>query len=218
MELSQIIRARQSVRRYKDREVTGEDLTRILDAGRMAPSGKNCQNWHFIVIRNKELMKKIGAAILEKNEEIASRMDQKDPEKGLRFRKFVKNFTMFYLDAPVLVVVYATGYYPSGYHEMTFAGYPQEALDKLFTRNPSMQNIGAAMENMTLAAIDLGYGSCWMTGQNYAAEEIEAVIKKEVGFSREGWFLACMLAIGVPQEGLRSPATKELNEICTFVD
>jgi nitroreductase len=218
MEFKDVIHLRQSVRKYKDQDVTPEDLTKILDAGRVAPSGKNSQNWHFVVIRNQELMHKIAQAIRDKNEEISIALDKKDEEKGLRFRKFVKNFTLFFLDAPVLVVVYATTYYPSGYYEYVAADYPKEALEDLLMRGPSMQNIGACVQNMSLAAVDLGYGSCWMTGQNYAAKEIEAVIKEEIGFEKDGYFLSCMLSIGVPQEGLRSPSKKELTEICTFVD
>ncbi len=217
MELKDTIYKRQSIRKYTDEDVTQEDLETILDSARVAPSGKNCQNWHFVAIRDEALKQKIGQVIVDKNEEIAQKMDEKDPEKGLRFRKFAKNFTLFGIKAPVLIAVYATVYYPSGYHEYVFADYPREDIDKLFHRNPGMQNIGAAVENMTLTAIDLGYGSCWMTGQNYAADEIEAVLKEEIGFEKEGFFLACMLAIGVPQEGARSPGKKELSEICTFV-
>jgi len=218
MELKEVIYKRQSVRKYTEQDVKQEDIEKIIDSARVAPSGKNCQNWHFVVIRSKDLKEKIGSAIIDKNEEIAEVMDKKDEEKGLRFRKFAKNFTLFFLNAPVLIVVYTTTYYPSGYHELTFAEYPKEDIDKLFIRNPGIQNIGAAVENMTLTAIDLGYGSCWMTGQNYAADEIEAVIKQETGFEKEGYFLSCMLAVGVPQEGLKSPAKKELSEICTFID
>lgn len=82
-----------------------------------------------------------------------------------------------------------------------------------------MQNIGAAMENMTLQAVELGYGSCWMTGQNYAADEIEQVIERQTGFQKkEGSFLACMLVLGVPQGEAKSPTKKPLTEVCTFVD
>lgn len=217
MELRDAIYKRQSIRKYTEQDVSQEDLEKILDAGRVAPSGKNCQNWHFVVIRDKELKQKIAQAILDKNEVIAQKLDEKDPNKGLRFRKFAKNFSLFFLDAPVLIVVYATVYYCTGYDEYIFAQFPQEDIDKLIIRNPGMQNIGAAVQNMVLAAADLGYGSCWMTGQNYAAEEIEAVIKEETGFEKKGYFFACMLPIGVPQEGTKSPGRKELSEICTFV-
>jgi len=217
MQLKDIIYKRQSVRKYTQQDVSQEDLEKILDSARVAPSGTNVQNWHFVITRNQGLKEKIAQAILDKNEQIALKMDKKDEKKGQRFRKFVKNFTLFFLDAPVLIAVYATFYPPSGYHELIFAEYPQEEIDKLHIRNPGMQNIGAAVENMTLTAIDLGYGSCWMTGQNYAADEIEEVFKKEAGFEKEGYFLACMLAIGVPQEGIKSPEKRKLNEICTYV-
>ena len=168
MELKDIIYKRQSVREYTDAEIPKEDILKILDAGRVAPSGKNCQNWHFVVIRERDLRNKIGQAILDKNEEIAVEMDRKDPEKGLRFRKFVRRFTLFGMEAPVLIAVYATEYKPDGWAELTFAEYPQDVIDELYIRNPGMQSIGAAVENMTLTAIDLGYGSCWMSGHSYA--------------------------------------------------
>ncbi|MFA5635474.1 MAG: nitroreductase family protein [Anaerovoracaceae bacterium] len=216
MELKDVIYKRQSIRKYTDQKVSQEDLEVILDAGRVAPSGKNSQNWHFVVIRDRGLKEKIGQAILDKNEMIAKKMDEKDPEKGLRFRKFAKNYSLFFLDAPVLIVVYAEPYHCSGYAEYKFAEFPQEYVDKLSIADPGLQNIGAAVQNMFLTATDLGYGCCWMTGQNYAAEEIEEVIKEETGFDKEGFFLACMLPIGVPQEGARSPGRKDLSEICTF--
>jgi nitroreductase len=217
MELRDVIYKRQSIRKFTDQDVSQQDLERILDAARVAPSGKNRQNWHFVVIRDHDLMQKIADAILDKNELIAKKMDEKDPEKALRFRKFTKNFSVFFLGAPVLIVVYASAYYPSGYKEYLLADYPQEEIDKLFYSNPGMQNIGAAVENLVLTAVDLGYGTCWMTGQNYAAEEIEAVIKKEAGFEKEGFSLACMLPLGVPQQGAKSPDKKKLSEICTFL-
>ena len=217
MELRETIHKRQSIRRYKNQDVRQEDLLAILDAGRLAPSGKNSQNWHFIVIRDRDLMEQIAQVILSKNEGISAAMERKDPEKGEKFRKFVKNFTLFYLQAPVLLVVYSATYYPSGYHELAFIDAPAEQLEDLLARNPGFQSLGAALENMSLAAVDLGYGTCWMTSQNYAAKEIEALLKQEIGFEKDGYSLACMLSIGVPEDNQKSPPRKPLEEICTFV-
>lgn len=216
MELMEAIKKRQSVRKFKDEAVKKEDLLSILDAARLAPSGKNSQNWHFLVVTKEEHKEAIGRIIAEKNESISAKMDEKDEEKGLRFRKFAKNFTLFSVKAPVLIVTFATTYYPSGYHEYVFADYPQEEIDKLFKRNPGMQNVGAAMEHMCLRAVELGYGTCWLTSQNYVAEELENYIKTELGFEKEGYFLVSMLALGVPEEGARSPGRMELDEIVTF--
>ncbi len=219
MELQEVLYTRQSIRHYKDGDVPEEDIIKMVKAAGTAPSGKNVQNWHFIAIKNKDLMDKISDTIVAKNEEIALEIDKKDSERGAKFRKFVKNFTLFFLKAPVLVVVYTANYYPSGYHELTFMDAPKKATDDiLLRRNPGMQSLGAAIENFTLSAIDLGYGTCWLTSANYAAAEIEQLLRDEIGFEKEGYFMAAMLTLGVPQDNPKSPKKKELAEIYTFVE
>lgn len=217
MELMDLVTKRQSVRKFTQQDVPMEDLLKMIDAAKYAPSGKNVQNWHFVITKNKELFEKIGEAILKKNETIASKMRLLDEDKANRFEKFAKNFTLFYKNAPALVLVFACDYFPSGYPEMTLIGSSKYETEKLFWRNPGMQNIGAAMENFTLRCMELGYGSCWMTSQNYAADEIEAIIKETGGFEKEDFHLAAMLAVGVPAGELKSPAKKTLEEIYTII-
>lgn len=43
------IRARRNVRSFEDRPIPREDLERILEAGRRAPSANNRQKWDFII-------------------------------------------------------------------------------------------------------------------------------------------------------------------------
>jgi nitroreductase len=50
METWDTIRARRNVRQYADRSIAGEDLERILEAGRRAPSASNWQPWNFVVV------------------------------------------------------------------------------------------------------------------------------------------------------------------------
>ena len=217
MELMELIQKRQSIRSFKAQDVPMDDLLKMVDAARVAPSGKNIQNWHFIITKNKELFEIIGNTIMDKNEEIANKMDAVAEDKANRFRKFAKNFTLFYQKAPALVMVFACDYFPSGYPEMNLIGSSKFETEKLFWRNPGMQNIGAAMENFTLRCVELGYGSCWMTSQNYAADEIELILKQEHGFEMDNFHLAAMLAVGVPQEQQKSPAKKNLEEIYTII-
>ena len=61
------IKKRQSVRSYQDKEVPEEILQQILEAGRLAPSAKNTQSWKFIVVKDKDLRKKLVPAC--KNQE-----------------------------------------------------------------------------------------------------------------------------------------------------
>lgn len=51
MDVFEAIQRRRSIRRYKPEPVRNEDLRTILEAARLAPSGKNRQPWKFIVVR-----------------------------------------------------------------------------------------------------------------------------------------------------------------------
>lgn len=62
MEYYEVIKKRKSIRKYKPDPIPDDVLNRILDAGRMAPSAKNYQPWHFIVIREPEMKKKVAEA------------------------------------------------------------------------------------------------------------------------------------------------------------
>lgn len=219
MELQDILLKRQSIRHYKEGDVTEEEIKEIVKAAGTAPSGKNTQHWHFVCIKNKDLINKIADVIIAKNEEISKEMDKKDVEKGNKFRKFVKNLTLFFLDAPVLVVVYTSTYYPSGYHELVFAEAPSSTTDDIvYLRSPGMQSLGAALENFTLKAIDLGFGTCWLTSANYAGREIEALLKEEIRFEKEGYFMGALMSLGVPEDNPKSPRKKSFEDIYTFVE
>ena len=53
------LKGRRSIRNFQDKPVTDEDIEMILEAGRWAPSGSNRQPWEFIVVKNREILKKI---------------------------------------------------------------------------------------------------------------------------------------------------------------
>ena len=217
MEFMEVIKKRQSIRRYKEGQIPKADLMQIIQAAGLAPSGKNIQNWHFVVITDKPAMERIADIVTEKNRLVSEKMDRVDEEKGSRFRKFCKNFTVFFTKASALVVVYSTFYPPTGYYEYKMVGLDPET-DLVHHRNPGMQSLGAALENFTLRAVDLGYGTCWLTSANYAASEIEAYLKEAHGFEKKDFFLAALMSVGIPEDNQRSPDKKPLDDICTFLD
>ena len=53
METWDAIRARRNVRTYEDRAIAADDLDRILEAGRRAPSASNRQPWDFVVVTDR---------------------------------------------------------------------------------------------------------------------------------------------------------------------
>ena len=62
-----------ALRRLKPDPVPEEIIARILDAAIRAPSAGNAQNWAFIVVRDRELRRQLGA-IYSKSSDIASEM------------------------------------------------------------------------------------------------------------------------------------------------
>lgn len=53
------ITSRRNVREYDDRPITDEDLDRILEAGRRAPSSRNWQPWDFIVVTDRPQLQEL---------------------------------------------------------------------------------------------------------------------------------------------------------------
>ena len=60
MEVFECIRSRRTVRSFKSDPIPDRVVTRILQAGRWAPSSRNTQPWRFIVIRDRETLTAIG--------------------------------------------------------------------------------------------------------------------------------------------------------------
>lgn len=57
-----LIKSRKSVRKYSDKHIPDQDLRKILEAGRLAPSWMNVQSWEFILVKseeNKELLSEL---------------------------------------------------------------------------------------------------------------------------------------------------------------
>jgi nitroreductase len=59
MELSEAIRNRRSIRRYRQRPVEDSLLCQLIDVARLAPSGGNMQQIRFVVVRTPDLVHKI---------------------------------------------------------------------------------------------------------------------------------------------------------------
>ncbi len=60
LDVFEAISSRRSIRRYKSKKVGKKKLMRIIEAGRLAPSATNRQPWHFIVVTDPVIKKKLG--------------------------------------------------------------------------------------------------------------------------------------------------------------
>lgn len=62
MEVKEVVKKRRSVRSYRDKEISDQDLKEVLNSARMAPSASNRQEWKFIVIKKEGLKKELAEA------------------------------------------------------------------------------------------------------------------------------------------------------------
>ncbi|BBB90040.1 MAG TPA: nitroreductase family protein [Methylomusa anaerophila] len=208
----EFIYKRVSVRKFKEDPIPVEHIREIVKAATYAPSGKNLQNWHFVVVKNKNKIAEIASIVEQKNQKLTNYI--KDADKIKAFAGSVRYHTVFQT-APVLILVYA-GPYDTIADTLLEAGIlPREEALSYAKPNPGIQNIAAALENLLLAAASLGYGACWMTGPSYAAAEISQYI----GFKKEGYYLAAMTPLGIPASGeIANPARKPLEEVLTIIE
>jgi nitroreductase len=63
MDVFEAVEERQSIRAYQDKPVPREKLERILEAGRLAPSARNVEPWHFIAVTDKEKRKALSKGV-----------------------------------------------------------------------------------------------------------------------------------------------------------
>ena len=59
MDLSEAIKSRRSIRSYLDKPLSKDTLEKIVDAGRFAPTARGVEPWEFVVVAEKEKLKKI---------------------------------------------------------------------------------------------------------------------------------------------------------------
>ena len=66
MDVFEATQERRSIRAYTDKPIEREKIEKILEAGRLAPSARNSEPWHFIVVTNAEKRKALSKGLYAK--------------------------------------------------------------------------------------------------------------------------------------------------------
>ena len=61
MDVSKAVKTMLAVRAYQDKPIDDDTVTRIVQAGRLTGSSQNRQQWDFVVVRDKEKIRQLGA-------------------------------------------------------------------------------------------------------------------------------------------------------------
>ena len=65
MNVFEAIESRRSIRAYTSGKVSDEDVERLIDAARWAPSAGNIQPWEFVIVRDTKIKQRLSAAALD---------------------------------------------------------------------------------------------------------------------------------------------------------
>lgn len=158
-DLMEVIRSRRSIRRYKTDPISDEEVMKVLEASRWAPSGADFQPWEFVVVRDRERLRQIADVFSQINAIVR----EKDPGFGSSPRAPV-----WMQDVPVMIVVCAD--------PRTKEAYPKPMPDA--TKEETLcLSMGAAVQNLHLAAAALGFGgSAWLTVHETVQDSLRQIL------------------------------------------
>ena len=189
----ELFKSRRSTRKYQTKAVPEDELEQVIEAGRFAPSGGNCQSTHFIAVKSKEILAELAVLV---QQEFA----KMEVTPGL-YKSIVNSINasktgnyVFHYNAPVLIIT---------------------ANQKDYGNN--IADCACALENMMLMANALNLGSCWINQLKWLNEN-EVILEyiKKLGMD-ESERVYGALAVGYPDtpDGLpeREPLKRAGNRV-----
>jgi len=198
----ELVRTRRSVRRFAERPFSHEDIARLLEAARWAPSNHNRQPWRFLVLEDKkrirDLASRVGEALGLKLKSL--------PPMASAYADDLAHYATLFAEAPVLLV--ALHKHPVSVSAVLLEGVPNAAL---VSGEPL--SVAMAVQNLLLAAHALGLGACVMTAPLLVPEAVAEAIPLPAGFD-----LTCFVAVGHPAESPEPPRRKNLEQVTEYID
>ena len=190
--LMDIIKARHSIRKYTDKQISREDLERILEAGNYAPNAGGGQRSQMVAIHNKELATHVGKLNMvnfDRSHLAGSYVSKEQPST-------IDDPTIrngFY-DAPTVICVFC---------QDNFVFKTADAF--------------CMMENMVLQATELGIASCIISRgpETFASEEGKRLMREwEVpdGYTCQGFVILGYIDGEQPHSKPRRPGRVKMIE------
>lgn len=180
MDVRTAIEKRRSVRKFKTDPIPLADIKELVRRAGLAPSVNNSQPWQFIAVTNEKKIADI-AQIVHRNVNTVFAEAEKT-----NVTKTVDHFSTIFEKAPVVIFVAA-----EPYKAIADELISHDRIDEM-RQHPNIQSVGAAIENLLLSAVDMGYGACWLSGLMVARQELERMLGIQAPFE-----LMAAVALGI---------------------
>ena len=207
-----------ALRRLKPDPVPEELLTKVLDAAIRAPSGGNAQNWIFLVVRDTEQRRRLGAVYRKASDEVAEIYAARGRPAHLSEAQYQRlmdggKYLWEHLgEAPVILVPCLRA------RDMP----PREALpDQVAARYEAHlayqerirgASIYPAVQNILLACCALGLGTVITTNHILYEEDVRAILALP-----NDVFTFAMMPVGFPLDKYGPLSRRPVSEV-TFAD
>ncbi len=159
MDVFDAIKERRSIRRYTGEPIEKDDIEKMVEAARLAPSAKNLQPWKLVIIQHPKVLEEL-VPICQGQEFVS--------ESGAFIIGMVEGTKWSEIDLTI------------------------------------------AMDHLSLEAVELGYGSCWI-----GAFDKDGV-KNKFDLPEDHEPLVCM-TVGVPEKKPEPPTKKAIDELVDWV-
>ena len=172
-----LVEARKSIRKYKKEMPPRDVIERILSAATHAPSGKNRQNWEFYVVTGEKRDKYLKYS--QKSWLGIKDILQKTLKASLY--DFTERFFFTLGEAPVIIFAYSNN----------------TSEEKYLT---SVGSVYMAVENINLACVAEGLGSCTMGAPLEIKKEVDDFlgVTQSEAYKKGELELLCAIVLGYP--------------------
>jgi nitroreductase len=169
--LMQVVRGRMTNRAFAPGDVPREHFELILESARHAPSGANAQPWHYVVVTDPAVKRRIGECFVAEQQHRAK----------LRMGFPTPNYHGV-MTAPGLVVIVADFRFVRAFPVLNDGS----ELDRRYRQNAErilLQSVAASTMSAHLAAAALGYAVWWITA--IGQEDIQRQVRPLLGVPDE---------------------------------
>jgi F420 biosynthesis protein FbiB-like protein len=186
------IRRRRSIRKYSSRQVSPKVIEEILEAAQWAPSAHNAQPWRFIVLTDPFVKRELSEAMASAWNADMTKDGMPSEARESLSKASVQRFTR----APALIVACLT--------MKDMCNFADESRRKS-ERDLAVQSLGAAIQNMLLAAYANGLGACWFCAPAFCKETVRKILKIPEDVEPQA-----LITAGYPAEKPQAPPRKPL--------
>jgi len=202
------LRARRSVRRYRDVVPERALVEQLFEAAVTAPSASNRQPWRFFVVESKPKIAAMAAAVRAAVERIAAHVE---PASEPAFRAYGDYFTRFE-NAPLVVAPIFQGPRTLSHLVDDGLGEVDRASIAAMERDSGLIGVSLALQNILLMAPELGLGASAMTGPLVAAPELRAILEVP-----PSWSLVALVPLGYPDETPEPTDRKPVERVVKWI-